>query len=79
MSFLVAVIARDLGSIYLIETVPTSSLWGFFLGFSGLGSISFRGVGLGDIFLTRGGASLSVSSPSLAYLFLFSLSFFGGF
>ncbi len=59
-------------------------LLGFFLGFSGLASVGLRGVVLGDIylggiFLTLGGASLSVPSPSLTRSFPFSPSSPGGF
>ncbi len=65
-------------------TVLTSPLWDIFLRFSGLGSVGLRDVGLGGvrlggILLTRGGASLSVSLPSLTQLFSFSLSSSGSF
>ncbi len=87
MALLVAVIARDFGSIPSAGTVPTSPLWdfllgfllGFFLGFSGLASVSLGGVGLGGILLTLGGASLSVPSLFSTRLFPFSPSSPGGF
>lgn len=80
MALLGAVIVCDLESIPLVRTVLTSPHWGFLLGFSGLGSIGLKGVSLGGvelggIFLTRGEASLSVSSPSSTHLFHFSPSF----
>ncbi len=87
MALLVAVIARDFGSIPLAGTIPTSSLWGFllgfllgfFLGFSGLASIGLGGVGLGGIFLALGGANLSMPSSSSTCSFPFSPSSPEGF
>ncbi len=80
MALLIAVIACDFGSILPAEAVPTSSLWGFllgfFLGFSGLASIGLGGVGLEGIFLTLGGASLFMPST---HSFPFSLSSLRGF
>ncbi len=87
MALLVAVKARDFGSIPPAGTVPMSPLWGlllgfllgFFLGFSGLASVGLGSVGLGGILLTLGGASLSVPLLSLTCLFPFSSSSPGGF
>ncbi len=87
MALFVAVIARDFRSIPPADTVLTSFLWGFllgfflgfFLGFSGLASVGLGGVGLGDVLLTLGAASLSKPSPSLTHSFPFSLSSPGGF
>ncbi len=85
MVLLVTVIARDCRSIPFTRTIPTPPLWsfllGFFLGFSnlasvGLGGVILGGIGLRDILLTLGGASLSMPST---HLFSFSLNSFGGF
>ncbi len=86
-ALLVAVIARDFGSIPLAGTVPTSPLWGFllsfmlgfFLGFSSLAIVGLEGVGLGGILQTLGRAILFMPSPSSTYLFLFCPSSPGGF
>ncbi len=79
MAFHIAVIARDFGSIPPVGTILTSLLWGYFLGFFGMASIGFEGVGLGGILLTLGGASLFVPSPSLIRLFFFTLNSPTGF
>ncbi len=83
MVLLITVIVCNFESILLVGTVPTSPLWGFllgfFLGFSGLASVSFGDVGLKGIFLTLGKASLSMPLFSLIRLFFFSLSSPGSF
>lgn len=83
MVFLITVITHNLGDILLVGAVLTFPFWSFLLGFSGLSSIGLEGlglrvVGLGGI-LPCGGTSLSMSSSSSMYLFLFFSSFFGGF
>ncbi len=70
IAFFVAVIALDLGNISLVETILIFPLWSFLLDFfhlssNGLEGISLRGVRLKDVLFTYGGASFSISSPSL--------------
>ncbi len=77
--FFIAIIVRDLGSIHLVETVPTSPFWSFFLGFSSLSSGGLGGVQLRGILLTYSRASLFVFLLSSTRLFLFSPSSPGGF
>ncbi len=59
INLFVAVIVCDFGGIPSAGTIPMSPFWGsllgFFLGISGLASVSLGGDGLGDILLTLGG------------------------
>ncbi len=87
MALLVAVIARDCGSIPPARTVLTSPLWGFllgfllgfFLGFSGLASVGIGGVVLGGISLggiSLGGIFLTLGGASLSVPLPFSMHSF---